>query len=144
MLRSLLLLALLWVPLGCGPFVMFPGGALSGDVTALPASWAFTDAVDTVQLETNPDDPYSVNVWGVAAGDTFYIAGDRDNQWAQNIRANPNVRLRVDGRIYELTARETRDDADLDAFMAAVKRKYDYEPDTEQRGRASLFRLSPR
>ena len=144
--RSIVPLVLCLAALGCGPLVMFPGGTLSGDVLATPPDWSFTEAVDTVQLETNPDAPYSVNVWGVAARDAFYVAGDKDNQWAQNIRANPNVRLRVDGKIYELQATETDEESELDAFTAAITRKYDYEPDPEQRARANLsvFRLEPR
>ena len=39
----------------CGrPFVLLPGGALEGQTAAIPESWSFTDAVDTVQLETRP------------------------------------------------------------------------------------------
>ena len=142
--RPLVLLALLLAPLACGPLVMFPGGTLSGEVSPPPSDWAFSDAIDTVQLETNPADPYSFNVWGVAALDAFYVAGDRDNQWAQNIRANPNVRLRIDGVVYELAAIETTEDTELDAFLEAARRKYDFEPDAEQRARASLFKLTPR
>lgn len=142
--RSITLLVPLLAALGCGPLVMFPGGSLSGDVSPPPTDWSFSDDVDTVQLESNPDDPYSVNVWGVSTRGAFYIAGDKDNQWAHNIRANPNVRLRIDGVVYELAAAETADEADLEAFLEAAQRKYDFEPDAEQRERATLFRLSPR
>ena len=143
--RTLPLALLLAASLACGPLVMIPGGALSGTPTAAPSDWAFTDAVDTVQLETNPDDPYSVNVWGVAAGDAFYIgAGDRTSQWAANILANPLVRLRVDDALYDLRATEVTDDAERDVFLAAVAKKYDYTPDPEDRDAATLFKLSAR
>ena len=56
-----------------GPFVLLPGGALEGSTVAIPDSWAFTDAVKTVQLETRPVDPYSVNVWVIAIGENLYI-----------------------------------------------------------------------
>ena len=142
--RAIALLALL-APLACGPLVMIPGGALSGEVAPPPGDWTFTDDIDTVQLETNPEDPYSVNVWGVAAGDGFYIAaGDKDSQWARNVRANPFVRLRVDGVLYELAAKEVMDDAQRELFLVAVKKKYDFEPDPEQRESSSLFELAPR
>jgi hypothetical protein len=132
--------------LGCGPLVMIPGGSLSGDVQPVPADWSFTDEVETVQLETRPDDPYSVNVWGVGVGDTFYIASGRgiDAAWAEHIEANPNVRLRVGDAIYELAAARTTDPAELDAFLAAAKEKYDFEPEPEQRETAVLYRLTPR
>jgi hypothetical protein len=132
--------------LGCGPLVMIPGGSLSGDVQPAPADWSFTDEVETVQLETRPSDPYSVNVWGVGVGDIFYIASGRgvDAAWAEHIEANPNVRLRVGDAIYELDATRTSDPAELDAFLVAAKAKYDFEPEPGQRETAVLYRLTPR
>ena len=92
--------------LGCGPLVMVPGGELSGTVKPAPSDWSFTDSVETVQLETRPEDPYSVNVWGVAAGDAFYVASGRGESaaWAKHIAADPRVRLRVGEDLYELSA----------------------------------------
>ena len=50
--------------LACGPIGPIPGGALRGDPVAEPVQdWSFLDAEHTVQLETRPGDPYSVNVW---------------------------------------------------------------------------------
>ncbi len=130
---------------GCGPIVMIPGGELSGALRETPADWSFTDAEDTVVLETRPDDPYSVNVWGVAAGDRFFIAaGDADSTWARNVEANPLVRLKIADAIYELRATPTTDPEDLEAFLVAVKEKYDFEPDPEQRESSTLFVLGPR
>ncbi|MGI9431337.1 MAG: hypothetical protein ACR2PQ_03940, partial [Myxococcota bacterium] len=142
---SCTILLLLTLGTACGgPLVMIPGGSLAGPVEAAPDSWAFTDAHDDVQLEARPGDPYSVNVWGVAARDSFYVAGSTDNRWAGYIIADPRVRLRVDGTVYELSATATDDPAELDAFLAAVKKKYDFEPDEEQRASSTLFRLGPR
>lgn len=141
----------LWLVVGlllttaCGPLVMIPGGRLEGTPTPVPDDWSFTDAVDDVQLETNPEDPYSVNVWGVAVGSDFYIAaGDRESQWAQNIRANPLVRLKVEDALYELRAVSTTDEARLEAFLAGAKEKYDFEPDEADRENAALFHLTAR
>ena len=131
--------------LGCGPVVMIPGGALSGPVREAPSDWSFSDAIEGVQLETRPSDPYSVNVWGVAVGPVFYIAsGDADSRWALHIAEDPRVRLKLEPNVYELRATLTDDPAEHDAFLAAVQQKYDYEPDPEQRESAALFRLEPR
>ena len=137
----------LLLALGCRPFVMVPGGELSGTVKPVPADWSFTDSVETVQLETRPDDPYSVNVWGVAAGNTFYVASGRGESatWAKHIAADPRVRLRVGEDLYELSAVRTTDEVELSAFIDAAKKKYeDFEPDERQRREAILFRLEPR
>jgi len=144
MLRIPILLAVA-LATGCGgPISMVPGGELSGPVQATPADWAFSNDHETVQLETRPTDPYSVNVWGVAIGDHFYVAGSKDSTWVAHVTAEPAVRLRIDGAIYELAATPTEDEGEINAFLAAVEKKYDWESDEEQRENAVLFRLDPR
>jgi hypothetical protein len=129
----------------CGPIVMIPGGALSGTLKPAPADWSFTDAIDNVQLETRPGDPYSVNVWGIGAGKDFFIAaGESSNTWAQHILEDPNVRLRVGDDLYELVAERTDSEADRNTFIERAQAKYDWELDEEQAASAILFRLRSR
>ena len=144
--RSTLLAALLAAGLlaGCGPVVMLPGGELSGTVRDVPESWAFTDDVDTVQLETRPDDPYSVNIWCVRVGDALFVGGSRESTWTRNVAANPNVRLRIGETLYLLRAVESTSDEDAEGFLAATAAKYDREIDPALRAEAVLFRLTPR
>ena len=143
--RALVAAALLLLAtVGCGPVVMIPGGALDGEDTTPPADWAFTDAVDTVQLETRPDDPYSVNIWCVAADGRLFVAGSRESTWTQNVAADPLVKLRVDGKLYALRAREATTDADVEAFVTAAAAKYGFEMEPGQREESILFELSPR
>jgi len=100
-----------------GPWTLLPGGALDGPVKPAPESFAFARDVGTVQLETRPADPYSVNVNCAVVGDGAYVsAGDNRAQWVRNIEADPLVRLRIDGTLYELRARRVTDGAELDAF----------------------------
>lgn len=147
--------ALLWMGLllcsACGPPLgPLPGGRLSGEVVAPPADWTFTNAHDTVQLETNPADPYSVNIWGTRVGDSFYVAAGEGGEatWAQHIEADPNVRLGVGGNLYELRA--VRIDLDDEpetraAFLAALQQKYDFDAEEDERSsEAWLYRLDPR
>jgi len=146
--RAFVLPSLLVLCIGlaaCEPIVMIPGGALEGSLSSAPTDWSFTDSEDTVVLETRPEDPYSVNVWGVAAAGQFFIAaGDSEGQWAKNILEDPRVRLKIGDALYELQATPTDDPADLEAFLAAVKKKYDFEPDPDQRAASTLFRLGAR
>jgi hypothetical protein len=133
------------VLLACGPVVMIPGGRLSGEAKPVPSDWSFSDSVETVQLETRPDDPYSVNIWGAAAGPDFFIAsGKPENAWAEHILADDRVRLRIDGAVYEMRA--IRDDSpeSRERFLAAAKAKYDFEPEPDQASGAVLFRLVAR
>ncbi len=145
--RVTVLLAFCVLVLACGPMGPFPGGRLSGTVAAdLPDDWSFADARDTVQLETRPSAPYSVNLWGAGIGDRFYLAsgGGGDARWVGYIAEDPNVRLRVCDTIYELRAVRVDDDAERARFLQALKRKYDWEPSTRERENAMLFRLNPR
>ena len=138
---AIVMLSLLGVA-ACGPLVMVPGGELSGEVQSVPLDWSFSDTVKTVQLETRPADPYSVNIYGVAVGRDFYVAASKpDNRWAQNIAHDDNVRLRIGKAIYELRA--VRDDSPegRERFLVALKRKYDYEPEEGEAYESVLFRL---
>ena len=130
-----------------GPLVMVPGGALSGEVEPTPSDWAFSDEFETIQLETQPSDPYSVNLWGVGVGTKFYIVSGRglESAWAQHIGADPNVRLRIGEKVYELRAVRTDETQDREEFLTAVKAKYEeFEPSEEEAAAAVLYRLEAR
>ena len=128
-----------------GPFVLLPGGALEGAATELPASWAFTDDVSTVQLETRPEDPYSVNIWLIALGADLYVhAGANRSAWVEHIEADPNVRLRVGEAIYELAAARVESQDEFDRFSDAYEHKYGRRPRNEDVTEAYLFRLRGR
>jgi hypothetical protein len=146
--RPILLLALLLTgPItGCGsPFLLLPGGALEGTTAATPDGWSSTDAVKTVQLETLPANPYSVNIWVTAAGEHVYVhAGTSRSTWVENIEADPNVRLRVNDTIYELAAARVVVQEEFDRFSAAYERKYGRRPRNENVDEAYLFRLGAR
>jgi hypothetical protein len=131
---------------GCGgPFVLLPGGALEGSTAAIPDSWAFTDAVKTVQLETRPADPYSVNIWVIAIGENLYVhAGASRSNWVENMEADPNVRLRVDDSIYELVASRVDGQEEFDRFSEAYEEKYGRRPRNENIAEVYLFRLGAR
>jgi hypothetical protein len=129
----------------CGPLVMIPGGELSGETRSVPSDWSFSDTVKTVQLETRPANPYSVNIWGVGVDSDFYVAaGDGESAWARHITDDDNVRLRIGDAIYEMRAVRDKSPESRDRFLAAVKQKYDYEPDEDQASDAALFRLVAR
>jgi hypothetical protein len=103
--RSASVLVLLAMGLGCGgPFLVFPGGALRGDVVSEPVEdWSFVTA-SFLDLETRPSDPYSVELnYFVRDGDLF-IDPKEGRKWLDNIRADPRVRGRFHGKIYPLTA----------------------------------------
>lgn len=130
----------------CGdPLVLLPGGALKGTSVEAPADWAFTDSVETVQLETLPGDPYSVNIWVIALDDKLYVhAGANRATWVENMESDPKVRIRVGDSIYPLAASRVSDQGEFDSFSDAYERKYDRRPRNENVAEAYLYRLVPR
>ena len=83
---------------------MFPGGELSGEVVEEPvADWSFVDDV-WFELETRPDDPYSVQLNYFVKDGKLYIDPAEGRVWLEYIREDPNVRARFDGKLYPLRA----------------------------------------
>ena len=111
---------------------VFPGGALEGPVKPVPQSFAFASDTGTVQLETRPEDPYSVNIACAIVDDQLYIsAGDTKAQWVENMELDPLVRLRIEGEIYELRAERVTDDTEMQAFADEwTKRSWARDPTT--------------
>ena len=108
------------------PFIGFPGGALSGSEQSHPAEWSAATDVGTLQLETRPEDPYSVNVWGVGIAEDIYVATRAEGTgWSNNVDTNPNVRLRIGQTIYPLRAVTVSDAAERDRVLDAYVEKYD-------------------
>jgi hypothetical protein len=132
--------------LGCGgPFLLLPGGALEGASIDPPDTWAFLDEIDTVQLETRPSDPYSVNIWVTRVDESIYLhAGADPGSWVEHIEANPNVRLGVEGAVYDLTAARVDTQDEFDRFAEAYDEKFGLRPRNEDVTEAYLFRLAAR
>ncbi|MCP5057851.1 MAG: nitroreductase family deazaflavin-dependent oxidoreductase [bacterium] len=131
---------------GCsGPLVLLPGGAIEGPTATIPDDWSVTDEIDTVQLETLPADPYSVNIWVVGLAESLYVhAGTNRSTWVENMEADPNVRLRANESIYELVASRVEAQEEFDRFSDAYKQKYGLRPRNENVTEAYLFRLKAR
>jgi len=124
--------------------MVFPGGTLDGPVKAPPQSFGFARDAGTVQLETRPEDPYSVNIACAIVGDALYVsAGDNKSQWVENMEANPLVRMRIEGEIYELRARRVTDDDELNSFAEEwIKKAWARDPrDLDE---AWVYRLEAR
>lgn len=129
----------------CDPVFVFAGGELSGTERTLPADWGFTRDFHTIQLETRPSDPYSVNVWGVAANRHFYVASDGgESSWARAIEDEPRVRLRIGDDIYGLSAKRIEDPGEIDDVIDAYIEKYGGDRERSFVRDAWVYRLGPR
>lgn len=154
--RAIALLSLVGatVALGC-PLGPFPGGRLRGPVDPPPRQdWSFVRRAERCQLETNPDDPHSINCWCVGWGSRVYvptsmIRGPLDpaeRGWVKNVESESEVRLRVDGRIYELDAVRVPEGGDeYDEVLAALEEKYGLDPaERDPEREIWIYRLEPR
>ena len=133
--------------LGCGPIGPLPGGRLSGQLATAPIEdWSFAGKVEKIQLETRPDDPYSVNIWFVAQGPRLWVAagGGGKSGWGKNLIADPRARLRIDDNLYERKAVRVDEQAEIDEVLVLYQTKYDYQRDPEEKSEAVLFRMDPR
>ena len=133
-----LLLALIIT--GCTePLVMIPGGKLKGDVVPVPENW--TEVPEVVQLEVQPLDPYSLNIWAVIANGHLHVA-TQQAKWVPMLAADSDVRVKIDGKIYELTAEKLTKVGELEAVEQAYRKKYELEESmlTETR----VYRLTAR
>ena len=143
----MLLLGILVCGLGaCAePFIVFPGEALKGEASDPPADWSEMRDVEVVQLETLPEDPYSVHLWVAAIGPDIYVAtGEDGTNWTENLAIDRDVRLRVNGRIYELEAQPIEDREERARVVAEYIRKYDVDVDESWVFEGLIFRLDRR
>ncbi len=123
----------------------FPSGELEGTPAALPADWSAVAAADVIRFETQPAEPYSVELWVIAVDDVLYVhAGDNRTNWVEHIEADANVRLLHDGSIYELRAERVTDQAEFEVFAVVYDEKYGWRPRNENIDEIYLYRLLPR
>ncbi len=107
----------------------YPGLWLSGEVVREPVTdWDWVNQVNdpvrgnTIMLETRTwyGVPHSVVINATPRGDSLYIGGseqdsrlDREfpnsKRWWANIERDPRVRMKIDGKIYEMTVAHMAD-----------------------------------
>ena len=130
---------------GCGPTLLFPGGMLGGDEKPAPADWTFAEEISTIQLETRPGDPYSVNIWAVGLGDHLYVhAGKNRATWVEHMEEDPLVRAKLGERIFPLRASRVKEADEFALFADVYEQKYGSRPRNENIAEIYLFRLSAR
>jgi hypothetical protein len=149
----LLALGMAW-SLACGPIGPVPGGALSGTIgDPVVSDWSSAANVETAQLETRPHDPHSVNTWFATIDDRLYvptsmILGPKEpstRSWVSHVEADPRVRIRLGGTVYDRIARRVEDPAEYDAARAALEARYEIAPEDRDPERVIwIYRLDPR
>jgi len=149
---------------GCAPFLVFPGGQLRGMLVSTEVGdWGFTDESEFVEIETRPDRPYSVQVYGVGSGNAFYIASQgwrgalgsaNRARWISHLAEDPRIRLLVGDALYELEAVRVDEESEIERVRQLFLKKYGDaaeswgfwrdKTDALRASEAFVYRLDPR
>lgn len=144
MTRNSMIAALLAFLSGCN-YIPISGGKLDGELTEPPGDWTDVASAKIIRLETNPQDPYSVKLWILGVGADLYVhAGATRTTWVEHIEVDPNVRLLIGEKLYELRAERVTSQDEFDAMALPYKAKYGNAPRNPNIDEAYLFKLLPR
>jgi hypothetical protein len=134
---------------GLDPKERRPGLWLKGDVSSLPADWAFADKNTTLLVETHPWYliPHAVTVWFVTYKGNLYLHSDFSDgrtypggrSWTAGIARDPNVRIKIGNQVFDGKAVVVTDPAEIDALFALTQDKYPKSPVTDSSHRASAY-----
>ncbi|MCB1671623.1 MAG: hypothetical protein R3F41_10320 [Gammaproteobacteria bacterium] len=144
----------------------WPGLWLKGEVVKEPVEnwdWVYqvNDPVrgNTIMLETRSwyGIPHSVTINPVARGEILYISGSEQDfrlekefpdskAWWANVERDPRVRMKIDGRIYEMTVVLIPDRAEIARLLGRNPVTTEVGPDGQERitGIRHLWRVYQR
>jgi hypothetical protein len=146
MVRTFTLITLCLMLSACDdPFIVTSGGELSGTVSEVPETWQLDEVSALAQLETRPDEPYSINLVYVQMDGRLYIyAGDTRTNWVQHIEQDPRIRLRIGETIYPARAVRITNDDEIAAFAAIWTSRGMFQRDPLAFEEVWLYRLVAR
>jgi hypothetical protein len=140
--KRALLLAVPALLLACGPV---PGGSLSGTAAGVPRDWSsvLADGKEICEIESRPADPHSIQLECFLFEGGLYVQSHRfalapwwPESWAEIWIAEPAVRVRLGGNLYDLAAAHVTDPALRERVLRF--RGYDPVPDG-----IAVFRFEP-
>jgi hypothetical protein len=128
--RLLALLALAVSCVGCQPKEVVPGMWIRGEpIEEQVDDWTFARETEEIFIETRAwyGLPHSTTIWCVEQSGNLYIGsyGDKKKTWEKNVARNPEVRLAIAGKIYEVAVTPVTDRALVDTLDDAYTQKYE-------------------
>ena len=122
------------LPVACSsePSDERPGLGLPGEVhQGAVEDWSFSEDSGEVFIETVTSYwiPHSVTAWVVTVGKGLYVSADYPDRksWVANVARNPNVRVKIKGKVYEQKLVPVTDPTTIASIDSAFVRKYEYE-----------------
>ncbi|MEM7080791.1 MAG: hypothetical protein AAF513_19400 [Pseudomonadota bacterium] len=106
---------------GCGgPLLWFAGGKLDGLEQPWSAAAVPPESL-VIQLETRPEEPYSVNVNGIVIDAALYVDPAPERSWYQYMAQDARVRVKWNDTVYAALAVPVSDPEVLANFEADRK-----------------------
>lgn len=136
--RFCLAISLLLLLAACEPKDRRPGLWLAGEeVTGNVSDWRFSDADQEIFIETRTwyGIPHSVTTVVATTGDKLYVPSlyyaTEDHwpdakAWNSNVVADPQVRLKIGGKLYPRKAVLVEDEQEFASASQALARKYPF------------------
>jgi hypothetical protein len=129
-----------------GPIGPFSGGEFrSGTAAPAPDDWSFAAARYSFELELPPGAGRSITTGLVVIDGRLYVPSvlAEHKRWPGLVLADPRVRVRLDGKIYALSAARVSDSAVLGGIAPIFHDKYG-TPTDGIGSRDWFFALTPR
>ena len=118
---------------------------MEGPVAKPPSTWELDRDSALAQLETQPNDPYSINFTYVQLDGRLYAyAGDTRTNWVANIEKDPLVRVRLQNKIYAARAIRVTSSEELNNFASVWTGLSVFQRDPMQFDEVWLYRLEAR
>lgn len=114
----------------CQPKDTRPGVWLRGDEARQPVQdWRFTDDVEEIFIETRTwyGIRHSTTIWCAELDGTLYIGSydDDEKYWERNVERNPDARLGIEGKLYDVTVTPVSSESLQEALDERYAAKYD-------------------
>ena len=126
--HHLLLICLLSLAACQSPLLTFPGRSLNGEI-AVTDSFAFAKDYSLLQLEVNPEKPYSVWLRVVVIDDELYLDAAEARRWHDYLKADSRVRIGLGEKVYPGKAVRVEDES-IQARFLPGRTIYRIEPVT--------------
>ena len=135
---------------GCNPSDRLPGTWLTGEPAPYPNDWSFTDSIKqiAIQVHTPYLIPHSVTIWCASLDGQLYVGASAPNRkrWPHWVDDNPDVRLGIAGKLYDVRLVAVDDEATRTRLMAAYAEKYALPAGAQNSGkpRSRYWHVEPR
>ena len=130
------------------PVFILAGKRLSGDETAYPADWSFTNDYPTIFVETRPGDPHSVTTscWLHEGGLYIPAQSGSSKSWTHYVLEDPRVRIKVGDTVYPAQLHRVEEE-NIQRLIVSRAEKYPQNADRDPQDAPKdvwVFRVSTR